>query len=188
MHSSECLAIVTDNSNMVAMFNLMCALPFYNPLLIQAVDVLISAQIELCVYHIPGSQNTVANHLLQRKNTHAATLIRGIQISTFILPQIVLGAVKKLCRTSLPRPGRESTLSGHKRNLTGKYPLPSQTLWTQIPVPHTPLCSMPTYPSASATTFPSNPQPRHSPTPQYTCATISSPRLLVHIFLQSSPA
>lgn len=79
MHPGNCLAIFTDNSNTVNMFYSLHALPLYNPLLIYAVDILLSAQIKLRVYHTPGIHNNIA----------------GLTISSFIPPHITLGARKK---------------------------------------------------------------------------------------------
>lgn len=73
------------------MFYSMRALPLYNPLLTHAVDILIATGIELRVYHVPGTSNTVADHLSCWKNEDASTLVRGLAISTFQPPQIKLG-------------------------------------------------------------------------------------------------
>jgi len=57
------LAILTDSSNTFNIFNTLHALPAYNPILITAVDLLISSGIQLRVFHIPRNKNKVADAL-----------------------------------------------------------------------------------------------------------------------------
>jgi hypothetical protein len=42
-----CLAILTNSSNTFDMFNMLCALPAYNPILITATDLLVTLRIQL---------------------------------------------------------------------------------------------------------------------------------------------
>lgn len=95
MRPGNRLAIFTDNSNTVEMFYSMCTLPLYNPLFIYAVDLLISSQVKLRIYHIPGTKNTIADCISQWQIADAAALARGLTISTVIPPQVTLGATKK---------------------------------------------------------------------------------------------
>ena len=57
------LAILTDSSNMFDMINTLHALPAYNPILVTSVDLLISTNIQLHVFHIPRNNNKVADAL-----------------------------------------------------------------------------------------------------------------------------
>ena len=60
------LVIYTDNLNTVQMFNSLSSLPQYNNILKSAVNHLLSDlenPIQLCVLHVPGNLNTVADAL-----------------------------------------------------------------------------------------------------------------------------
>ncbi len=64
LSSKPCrILIYTDNTNTVDIFNSLHVKPFYNSLLITAVDALITYKAQLRVLHIPGSQNTIADAL-----------------------------------------------------------------------------------------------------------------------------
>jgi hypothetical protein len=56
-----CIAIYTDNSNTVDMFNTLCAQPMYNPLVMTAVNFALNFHIEFHVFHIPGEDSLIAN-------------------------------------------------------------------------------------------------------------------------------
>ena len=62
------ILIYTDNTNTVDIFNSLHAKPFYNPLLITAVDALIEHNAQLRVLHILGSRNTIADALSRGNN------------------------------------------------------------------------------------------------------------------------
>jgi hypothetical protein len=87
-----CLAILTDNSNTFDMFNSLYALPAYNPILITAVNLMISAGIQLHVVHIPRAENQVADMLSCFDNTTAHVLHLGLIIWNFSPPRFMLGA------------------------------------------------------------------------------------------------
>jgi hypothetical protein len=89
------LAIFTDNSNTVAMFNTLAALPPYNWMLMLAMDVVLGRSIDLRVFHVPGVHNTVADHLSRWKNDEARKASPGLVISSFQPPRNALGASKK---------------------------------------------------------------------------------------------
>ncbi|KAF8223352.1 hypothetical protein L208DRAFT_1317175 [Tricholoma matsutake] len=74
------LAILTDNSNMFDMFNSLYALPAYNPILITAINLMISTNIQLHVFHIPRAENQVANALSHLDNDSAPVLQPGLFI------------------------------------------------------------------------------------------------------------
>jgi hypothetical protein len=87
------VAIFTDNLNTVSMFNSLAALPPYNWLLMAAVDVLISSQVDFRVFFIPGVDNVVADHLSRWQNEDASLASPGLQIKPFTPPRHTLGAV-----------------------------------------------------------------------------------------------
>jgi hypothetical protein len=80
------LAILTDNSNTFDMFNSLYALPAYNPILITAVDLMISANIQIRVFHIPRAENGVADALSRFDNASACVLQPGLLIRNFSPP------------------------------------------------------------------------------------------------------
>ncbi|KAG2746162.1 hypothetical protein P692DRAFT_201651235, partial [Suillus brevipes Sb2] len=86
------LHIYTDNCNTVAMFDSLHAKPIYNSLLLSAVDVLLAYRVDLCVEHIPGQQNVIANALSHFNNKLVKNLIPTAQNFDFQPPQDVLGA------------------------------------------------------------------------------------------------
>jgi hypothetical protein len=88
------LAILTDNSNTFNMFNWLYALPTYNPILITAVDLMISANIQLHVFHIPRVENGVADALSQFDNQSARLLQPRLTIRKFSPPCFLLGATQ----------------------------------------------------------------------------------------------
>ena len=89
------LHIVTDNTNTFDIFGSLSALPSYNSILISTVDVLLRTNIDLCVIHIPGTQNVIADALSQYHNELATKLVDGLTICTFQPPRNALGVIKK---------------------------------------------------------------------------------------------
>lgn len=85
------LAIYSDNSNTVAMFNTLRALPPYNPLLALAVDNLIQYDIDLRVSHIPGHANTAADLLSRFNFAELHRLFPGINVTQFAPPAVPTG-------------------------------------------------------------------------------------------------
>ncbi len=88
------VTIFMDNTNTINIFNSLRAMPFYNPILKSAVDVLISHKIDLRVLHIPGSENDVVDALSYSQFSKAWELVPHLLILPFIPPHTVLGASK----------------------------------------------------------------------------------------------
>jgi hypothetical protein len=85
------IVIYTDSENTVNMFSALRALPRYNPMIKQAVDILISKNLQLRVLHIPGSENGVADALSRSQLHRASELHPGIRLNTFKPPPLRLG-------------------------------------------------------------------------------------------------
>ncbi|KZP33130.1 hypothetical protein FIBSPDRAFT_906963 [Athelia psychrophila] len=80
------IVIYTDNTNTVDIFNSLRTDPNHNPLLLTAIDLLISHGVELRVMHVPGEANTVADTLLCFNNASALAYVPGLQVNQFIPP------------------------------------------------------------------------------------------------------
>jgi hypothetical protein len=88
--------IYTDNMNTVDMFNSLCTLPTYNPILTPSVDVIISNSFDTCILHIEGKKNSIANVISCRNFKLTKSLTPGgLTIINFTPPQEALGAAKK---------------------------------------------------------------------------------------------
>jgi len=88
------LAVYTDNSNTVDIFNTLRASPPYNSILMSTVDVLIARQIDLRVFHVSGVDNTVADALSRFQNDVALRLVPNILIHSFTPPRDALGGTR----------------------------------------------------------------------------------------------
>ena len=86
------LAIYTDNSNTVDMFNTLRMQPLYNPLLITVVEILLLSKTHLRVFHVPGDKNIVADRLSCSHYDSVFHLVPTLQIYNFIPPRLTLGA------------------------------------------------------------------------------------------------
>ncbi|KAL1671003.1 hypothetical protein EV122DRAFT_227239 [Schizophyllum commune] len=86
------ILIYTDNTNTVDMFNSLRAEQAYNPLLITSVDLLLKFDRELRVFHVPGTENGVADALSRFENARAMQLVPGLIIRPFLPPQLSDGA------------------------------------------------------------------------------------------------
>jgi hypothetical protein len=86
------IVVFTDNENTVNIFNSLHASPTLNPILITAIDLLLSFKTELRVVHIAGVANGTADALSRLDNNHAKTLSPGLTINLFIPPQLSKGA------------------------------------------------------------------------------------------------
>ena len=86
------LAIYTDNSNTVNMFNTLHAQPLYNPLLITVVEILLLSKTHLRVFHVPGDENIVADGLSRSHYDSVFHLVPTLQVYNFIPPRLTLGA------------------------------------------------------------------------------------------------
>jgi len=89
------VAIFTDNTNTVDIFNSLRASAPYNQLLISSVDVLLKLNVDLHVYHVSGAENNVADALSCFDNDRAIRLVPDLIIDDFTPPQDSLGATKK---------------------------------------------------------------------------------------------
>ena len=69
----------------------MHALPAYNPILITAIELLLSSGIQLRIFHIPRNDNKVANALSQLDSVTAHRLQPGLVITRFSPPHFMLG-------------------------------------------------------------------------------------------------
>ena len=89
------VAIFTDNTNSVNIFHSLHARPPYNPILLTAVDLLLTSNISLRVFYIPGQDNIVADALSHFRNDIAIASVPELHVSFFQPPQLTLGASKK---------------------------------------------------------------------------------------------
>ena len=89
------LAVFTDNLNTVQMFNSLAALPALNWMLIAVVDLLLSHDVDLRVFHVSGVYNVVADHLSRLRNKEANQCAPNISLHPFQPPRNALGAAQK---------------------------------------------------------------------------------------------
>ena len=92
IHPGSQLAAYTNNTNTIDMFNSLCGQPLYNPLLITVVELLLKFDIALCVFHIPGEDNIVANALSHLQYDIVQYHMPTMHVYFFIPPQLTLGA------------------------------------------------------------------------------------------------
>ena len=85
------VAFFTDNSNTVAMFNTLAALPAYNSIVITAVDWLLASNIQIRVFHLPRRFNVVADALSRFDNATALSHEPRLSIRPFSPPRFTLG-------------------------------------------------------------------------------------------------
>jgi hypothetical protein len=86
------IVIFTDNENTVSMFNSLHASPILNPILLTAIDLLLQFDVQLRVFHVPGTDNGVADALSRFDNERALLLHHKLTIKPFIPPHLTLGA------------------------------------------------------------------------------------------------
>ena len=89
------LAIYTDNTNTVAVFNSLKANPPYNSLLQWAVDLLIETEIDLRVFHISGEINVVTDALSLLQFPFLSSHHPDLDIFFYELPASLRGALPK---------------------------------------------------------------------------------------------
>ena len=89
------VVIFTDNLNSVQIFSSLACLPAYNHLLRRSVDLLLANDVQLCVLHVPGEENRIADALSRCQFSAALALIPDLSISPFQPPRWTLGAAKK---------------------------------------------------------------------------------------------
>ncbi len=80
------IAILSDNTNAVSIFQSLRADPLYNPILMSAIDVLIGNETEHRVDYIPGPFNVVADALSRGKLDLARHIDPHIHILPFAIP------------------------------------------------------------------------------------------------------
>src|SRR5882724_6806699 len=85
------LLIFTDSLNCVDMFNSLRAQEGYNDILLFVVQILISSKISLRVFHIPGTDNCIADALSRHLFNMALTLSPGLNIHHFQPPCDTMG-------------------------------------------------------------------------------------------------
>lgn len=87
----ERVAIFTDNLNTVQMFDSLRSIAPYTTILLQACELLMESGMDVRVWHIPGSENTVAD-ALSRQLFHVVRHYEPrLKIATFEPPRLLLG-------------------------------------------------------------------------------------------------
>jgi hypothetical protein len=86
------LLVNTDNMNMVHMYKSLHAKPSYNPLLISSINARIDASLDVCINHVPGDNNTIADAVSREHFSLARRLIPDLTILSFTPPWDALGA------------------------------------------------------------------------------------------------
>lgn len=89
------LAVFTDNLNTIQMFNSLAALPALNWMLITIVDLLLSHNVNLWVFHILEVDSIVADHLSCLHNKEANQCASNISLHSFQPLQNTLRAPQK---------------------------------------------------------------------------------------------
>jgi len=84
-HPVNHLLIYTDSLNCVDMFNSLCTQQGYNDILLFTVCMLISMKISLCVFHIWGADNSVANALSHQLLQTVINLLLGLGLPSSVL-------------------------------------------------------------------------------------------------------
>ena len=84
--------VLSDNTNSVGIFNTLKADPVYNPILMSAVDVRISFDIDMRVDYVPGKLNNVADALSRYDFERALRDDSRLVIFPFIPPRDALAA------------------------------------------------------------------------------------------------
>jgi hypothetical protein len=86
------IAIYTDNSNTVDMFNTLRAQLFYNPLVMTAIDLALDFHVEFRVFHIPGEENIVSDAISRFRYDTLAVFAPLLHLLQFQPPRLTLGA------------------------------------------------------------------------------------------------
>jgi len=85
------LLIFTDSLNCMEMFNTLHALEGYNDILLFVMCILITTGISLRVFHVPGTDNIIADTLSRNLPLAAAASLPRLEIHLFEPPRKVLG-------------------------------------------------------------------------------------------------
>ncbi len=86
------LAIHMDSSTSFSIFNSLCTISLYNPIIFSSVKIRLEFKINLHVFFIQGKKNTIANTLLCRALSLACQLAPGLKILFFTPLQLSMGA------------------------------------------------------------------------------------------------
>jgi hypothetical protein len=89
------LAIYSDNTNTVNIFQSLRCKPPYNEILKSTVSAMIDYHIDLRVLHVPGDENFIADSLSRFKNLQAMSACPRLIISPFQPPRLTMGSAKK---------------------------------------------------------------------------------------------
>lgn len=99
LHKLDCLqtwlAIYTDSLNTDSIWNSLKASKDFNDLLHTAIDNMLSNSFDVCVLHVCGSKNFIADALSWGNNSYIQHLVPDLVIHTLQPPCDLLGAVKK---------------------------------------------------------------------------------------------
>ena len=85
------LLIFTDYLNTVEMFNSLRSTDGYTELLLFTMCILLNSRIALHVFHIPGTDNFIADTLSHQLFTTAVSYLPGLQVHLFQPPRGTLG-------------------------------------------------------------------------------------------------
>ncbi len=91
----KCLAIHTDSSTSLSIFNSLCTISLYNLIIFSSVKICLQSKIDLHVFFIEGKKNTIANTLSCCALSLAHHLAPGLKILFFTPPQLSMGASLK---------------------------------------------------------------------------------------------
>jgi hypothetical protein len=114
----QCLVICTDSMNTVDIFHSLTALDDYNDLLLHAIKLMMDFDIDLCVVHIPGNNNTVADTLSRSLFCTAKDLHPSLDIWVFTPPWNELGVRKGWIILGRCQHASLSVPLGHEINLS----------------------------------------------------------------------
>ena len=85
------LLVFTDSLNTIEMFNSLRSTDGYTELLLFAMRILLTSGIALHVFHIPSTDNFIADALSHQLLTTAASYLPGLQVHLFQPPCGALG-------------------------------------------------------------------------------------------------
>ncbi|KAF8548975.1 hypothetical protein OG21DRAFT_1422114, partial [Imleria badia] len=89
------LAVFSDSTFTVDIFNSLHAHPPFNNMLMSTVDILIMHGIDLQVVHLAGEDNSVTDALSCFQNSTVHMLVPAISILPFLPPQAMLGVLQQ---------------------------------------------------------------------------------------------
>ncbi|KAJ6628275.1 hypothetical protein B0H10DRAFT_1741632, partial [Mycena sp. CBHHK59/15] len=72
--------------------NSLCLLLAYNSILTSTIDILFDRNFDLCVLHVEGAKNEVADAISCQEFDNARSLVPNLVLHPFIPPQAALGA------------------------------------------------------------------------------------------------